>query len=696
MTREGEHQIPEDVRSPPNLPIAALALGLASACSEEIVTVPFQLHETVASIGPDPLAGTGQTSCPVYEAEACEAGEKRRCAVFDTTSKSFVDQPDPLLRRVFLYDRWYDLYTSPLGLTMERLFDGPMPGSAPEADWVSHFAGWAGAGDAAIWTGVALVSDFFRYTQTRTEADYQRMEAKTRALVRNFEVTGAPGYLARYHWLLVPEGTPQSDQLILERGEASLGDVSMPLPSVDIEGLPDEYKNGVPDGQGGLVPPRPYWDGDPSIDQYTGPMVAFPLVYPHLRDDALKAKLVQHLTCYLKRLERIEIRNLRSRPDLIAELQEAFGGSGLKLDPGDPNPAQLDTMVWYVLPGINSKNYAGYDRACPAHVQLEASRVYDALSPTFESELLGLAQDINRSTRTRQTQIDHFYIPSIRGGDASHLMHLAAVAYHLTKDDEYLSFLFEELIGKIQADKVALTMMAFRAPDACFKFYGDHITYGTHWQFLTMLEESPLRTTMLKVMEEEIWQKAMWNHHNAKADVLYASTVPPTASHDDAVRSLAAQLTSFGGNGGVDEAPRRTHNRTAQSIIDRLPEGITVRCPTETERVQCETETTLLGFPLESKQITYECDGRPGECRFEDGKCTEGLASEGLPTPLRAYADFLWQRSPFNLGDAFSVDGQKQSPGRDLGEPFWMARSYGFVGQGRDQVLAWKPSGSCE
>ncbi|MBI4818359.1 MAG: hypothetical protein HY791_18990 [Deltaproteobacteria bacterium] len=667
----------------------ALILSLL-ACSEDAET-PFKLHETVSTIGGDPLAGTDVSSCPVFLDERCQSGAKQRCELYDVATKTFPETQDPVLRQVFLYDRWYDRYTSPLGLTMERGFKGAMPGSAPEADWLTGFDRWHGSGDAAIWTGVALVSDFFRYVATKTEADYQRVEAKTRALVRNFEVTGVDGYLARYHFLLVPPGTPQNDQLILVEGtEGQTGDNNVPLPSVDVDGLPDAYRTGVPDGQGGTVAPHAYWNGDPSIDQYTGPMVAFPLVYPHLRDETLKAKLVRHLGCYLKRLQRIEIRNLHTRPELIRELKDAFGGNALRLDPGDPDPTQLQTMVWYVHPGINSRNYMNFDATCPDRVQLEPSRVYDALSPTFESELLGLASDINRETRQRPTQIDHFYIPSIRGGDASHLMHLAAVLYHLTGEEQYRSFLFDELIGKLRADEVALTMMAFRAPDSCFKFYGDHITYGTHWQFLTMLEDSPLRNTMVRVMEEEVWQKAMWNHHNAKADALYASVVPSGSGRDDALRSLRDQLTGFGGNGGTHEAPRRTHDVSVQSVIDRLPSNITVRCPTEAERVQCETETTLLGFPLESKKISRECDGRPGECRFEDGTCANGLASEGLPVALRSYADFLWQRSPFDLGDPRSVDGQVQSPGRDLGEPFWTARYYDFIDTGRGQVLAWR------
>jgi hypothetical protein len=666
-----------------NIRFAAVAfVSLALACSSESAPEPFAPRPTITEVGGDPLSGV--ESCPIYLEEQCISGERRRCEIYDANARAFVDAPDPLLRRVFLYDRWYDLYGSPLGLTGERVFTGTVAGDAPEAEWAAkdRFAHWDGMGDAAIWTGAALVSDIFRYAATRTEADYLRMEAKTRTLVRNFEVTGIPGYLARYHFLQVPEGAPKDDQLILRHG-TEMKPVHLPIEDRAIAGLPDAYRSG-----------DAYWEGDVSIDQYTGPMTAFPIVYNLLRDDALKARIVHHMTCYLKRLQRIEIRNLKARPDLIEELRAFFGGTGLNLDPDDPDISELSEMTWFVHRGINVNNKDMFDRTCPDELPLTAGRVIDARSPTFESELLELATDINRSIRTRPNQIDHFYIVSIRGGDASHLMHLAAMAYYFTGEEKYRSFLFDELIGRLRTNDVARTMMAFRLPDWCFRFYGDHITYGTHWQLIMLLPEGPLRDEMIRVLHEEAWEKALHNHESSKFNVMYAS-VANTDERGGAIASAVRQLESFGGNGGTRDAPRRTYNRAREGVIAALPNGITVRCPTEQERAACEDGGTIFGFPLESSIISYECDGRAGECRMDDGKCVEGLASSGLPSDLRPYADFMWQRSPFTIGERTAEDGRKQSPGRDLSEPYWLARHFGFIETGRDQVLAWRDGGAC-
>ncbi len=667
------------------LPLAALG------CSEEDDPRALELTPTIASVGADPLPAANLESCPVYAEETCVAGTRRQCKIYDVGASRFVAQPDPLLEKVYLYDRWYDLHSSPMGLTAERLFNERIPGDMPESEWssIDRFNGWAGAGDAGIWTGAALVSDAFRYAVTRTEADYERMEERVRVLVRNFDVTGVPGYLSRYHFITVPDGTPQDDQLILRYNEPGDVDIDIRPEDIDAAGLPAAYKSGLG---------TPRWNGDPSIDQYTGPMMSFPIVHGLLRDEALKEKMRYHLTCYLNRLERIEVVNLLARPDLLEELKGLFGGSALQLDEGDPDLTKIKKLVWYVHPGINRENVDDFDRSCPDKVQLEPSRVLDARASSFELDLLTLAADINRDNRTQPNQIDHFYVVNLRGGDASHLIHLSAVAYYLTGDEQYRDFIFDELIGNIGADEVAKTMMAFRLPDWCFKFYGDHITYGTHWQMLTMLPDGELKDDMMRAMKDDAWGKALYNHASSKFNVMYASVLPEGASERAAiVQTAIEQLEDFGGNDGVKLAPRRTYTSSVQAVIDDLPSNISVRCPTEDERMRCEARQQFFGIDLEGAIISYECDGRPGECVMDDGMCTNGIASTGLPSSMRAYGDFMWQRSPFTLGANYGgSDGRKQSPGRDLTEPYWMARYYGMIAAGEGHVLAWEDIGSCQ
>ncbi len=684
---------PPDAAAPPDA-------GADAAVPDAAPLPALTLRPTFAAAPADPLAGADVESCPVYDDTRCVEGRRQRCAVYDPGAGAFADAPDPLLRRVLLYDRWYDRYHSPDGQTGERVFNGPTPGDMPEVAWASpaHFAGWAGEGDSAIWTGVALTADAFRYMVTGTEADRRRMEDKTRALLTKFEVTGIPGYLARHHFLLMPPGGPTSDEHFVTHADAP-GSRHVPIAPADLEraGLPAAYREGLRGADGQLVPGVAMWNGHPSIDQYTGPWVAFPLVYPLLRDEGDRARIVHHLTCYLKRLRRVEIVNLQENPDLLGALTSFFGEGMLRRDPGDIDLFALEKIVAYYHENVNRANADDFDRTCPDTVALEPTLVIDAASPTWLADIAKFALRLGEEGM-RPDNIDHIYVPSIRGGDASHMIHMAAVAWWLTGDEQYRAFLFRELIGNLRADEVMLTMQAFRSPDFCFKFYGDHITYGTHWQLATMLRDDPLFALAVRAYHEEMWEKALFNHLSAKFGVMYAS-IAGEAHPDVAAQAAAeavAQLRAFGGNGGVQDAPRRTHVRDRQAAIDALPEGVSVRCPTEQERTTCEQGVRLFGIQLESATITRDCDGRPGECAMADGRCVDGIASSGLPADQRRYADFLWQRSPFDLGESPAVDGQKQSPGRDLSEPYWMARFYGFVEEGRGHVLAWRDDGACE
>ena len=266
----------------------------------------------------DPLAGTGIESCAVYQAEQCVAGKRMACRVYDTQAEDFVE-PDPMLRRVLLMERWRDLYNKPDGLTSERNFKNPTLPGTPEEEWASdaNFASHEGMGDSGIWTGWTVIGDILRYSQTGTEADYRRMEDGIRTLVTMYEVTGVPGYFIRYFFLLLPDGTPNDPAHVFRyEGFRELTEHYRDVDPAALELLPAVYRDGVEVSEGEFVQGRPMWNGRPSIDQNTGPMNALPMAYAMLRDEALKDRIEFHLTCYLNRLKRIEIINLNQNPDL--------------------------------------------------------------------------------------------------------------------------------------------------------------------------------------------------------------------------------------------------------------------------------------------------------------------------------------------------------------------------------------------
>lgn len=662
---------------------------------------PLLLGPTIAKAPVDPLAGTTMQSCGVHGATRCEGGKTQTCAIYDTAAKAFVSQPDALLLRVFDYDRWYDLHESPDGTASERVFGVAMPGEATEGVWAdpANFVGYVGTGDGAIWTGAALTSAAMRYVTTGTTADYDRMEAITRNLLRHFDVTGVPGYLARHTYILAPEGTPQHPDHIIQIGEKTVSARDVPVRASELGVLPKAYVDGLPDGKGGTATVKAMWNGNPSIDQYTGPMMAFPIVYDLLQDEALKKAMADHLVCYFNRLRRVEIINLQKNPGLHESITAYFGGGAMNLDPGDLDLTKLDRIVGYYLDDLNVANVDSYDRSCPDGPALQPTLTLDAASPGFLGEMLVFATRVGAgdSGKANAEGIAHMYVPNVRGGDAAHLLHLAAMAYRFTGKEIYRTFFWQELVGALQAVEVAKTTQAFQTPDWCASFYGDHITYTTLWQFTTMLQPGPMRDAMVEVMHVEEWEKALRRAHNAQFDLMYASVVPDAAPYQrkEAIADAATMLAELGGNGGVLHAPRRTHGIDGKFVIDNLPKSIKVLCPSEEQRKTCEGGVKFLGIQLEGKKITHVCDGRAGECKMADGSCTNGLASEGLPAGLRPYADFTWQRNPYQIGDGGN-GGRHQSPGRDLSQAFWLGTAYGMLPQAKGKVLAWQDGASCQ
>jgi hypothetical protein len=645
-------------------------------------TPSFAINWPIFTPPTNTLENSDISSCAVYQETQCVNGQVQQCDIYDLTQNQFSAQPNPLVKRAYLYDRWHDLFSSPNGQTAERTYTQPMTPGTPESTWTdpAYFAGWAGAGDSGIWSGTALNSFILRYLHTGTEADYKRMEDKARTMVQFFEVTQIPGYLSRFHYLLVPEGTPQNPDYIHRDGPGTDDERDIDEPNT-LDFLPEHYFSGLG---------TPRWSGDPSIDQMSGPMVAFPMIYGLLRDEDLKSRIVYQMTCYIHRLRRIEIINLKDNPDVLDAFRQYFTGDTLNLDEGDIDFESLDRIVMYVHPQINTQNEDEYDRSCGDFIQMEPWRVIDATAPTFFVDTLNLVQDLSRA-ENRPNHINHFYIPSIRGGDAVHMMHLTLMAYAFTGDERYADFLRNELLGQLKTADVARTLSALIPPRYCRKFYGTNIIGGPLWAFNNLLADSELDRLMQEVMRDEMWEKECSDLGNVNFNLMYASTVSPEIGGDSrqlALNYALATLPEFGGNGGILDDPRRTYRKSIAEIVEIMPETNSVMCPSPEERDFCERELNLFGVTLPGQSISSECTGAEYECVMDDGLCTSPAAANPLPPALRSYGDYTWQRSPYKLGDTHP-DGLKQSPGSDYTEQYWMARFYGFI-QGNQEILAWK------
>ncbi len=711
-----EVAVPIDVAETDVLPDDTGDAG-SMAGDVDVIEPPPELKVRIPLPVPaDPLADSDLESCALYQDSRCVNGQAQVCAVYDAKSEAFVDEVDPMLHRVLLFERWRDLYNSPDGQAIDRDFNKEILPLTPEMEWAKaeHFDGYWGSGDGGIWTGWSTVAAILRYSQTGTEADYQRMEQQVRDMVTMYDVTGVPGYVCRYHFLYAPEGTPKSTEHIMRfENMHAMGSHDRPVVTPEaLDNLPALYTEGITDEDGTVWKGTPMWHGRPSIDQSTGPMTSLPMAYGLLRDEALKEKIRYHIPCYLKRLQRIELINLQENPDLIAGLIAYFSVGELKMDPDDIDLTELDTIVAYVNRQINTKNEETFDLSCPDNVQMVPWRVIDAASDTFILDMLDLLADMDTDDE-RPNQIDHYYFPSIRGGDAMHLMHLATMSYYLTGEEQYRDFLFDELIGNIRALDILRTAGAFDLPKYCKKFFGEQITFGPWWAFIHLLDDSEFKDEVMAAFHGEMWGKLVRPSGNVDLNIMYAGALSDETAPDkaEALAYAMDQLPWMGGNGGLlmgspDDPkwlddPRRTYTTTPAGIMAWTPDGISAQCPTQEEIDICSAEIEIMGIKLPNLTgwSTYDCPEElgPYDCEVFPGQCARAQASGPLPLNLRKHTDYLWQRNPFELGAGANPEGKRQFAGSDLSVPYWNARRYGFIEAGDSQVLAWQDKeGGCQ
>ena len=397
------------------------------------------------------------------------------------------------------------------------------------------------------------------------------------------------------------------------------------------------------------------------------------MAYALLEDEALKARMVEQLTCYLKRLERIEIINLDKQPDAVETLLGYFAGANMALDPDDIDFSSMTRVVMYVHRQINTLNEDVFDTSCPENVQMVPWRVLDGTDDTFIFDVIELALDLDAHNNERAQGINHMYVPSLRGADAMHMMNLATIAYHLTNDEQYRTFLFDELIGQIYADQVAFTAGAFKLPTWCKNWYGDHITYGPWWGMLQLLDESPLKTQMQQAFHEEMWAKVTNFAGNADFEIMYAGEIPqsiadPLVPH----RGALASLSQMGGNGGVLDDPRRAYATTADEIVASFQRDMRFDVlPSRSERPAKPILTSLDMRTLAS--ISHDCTGAQTECTMEDGQVPGRSLIKRCLSSSGAIPTTFGSATP-SAGTWGVYEGWRQYAGTDFTQPYWNAR----------------------
>lgn len=133
--------------------------------------------------------------------------------------------------------------------------------------------------DSALWTGTFLAAEALRAMVTGSQDAQRSLERQVEAVHRLFQVTGAPGYLARF---TAPLGSGD------DRLDAIYDPYNPEIHRVNFQGQDS------------------FWWGTTSRDAYQGPIMGYPLAYQALSSEAHKQMIREDLSTLA--LELIKVR----------------------------------------------------------------------------------------------------------------------------------------------------------------------------------------------------------------------------------------------------------------------------------------------------------------------------------------------------------------------------------------------------
>jgi hypothetical protein len=639
---------------------AALCCALA-ACSSAPGPAT---HDPVKPPAPAALP-SGVTTCDVLGATS-PAGT---CRLYDTQAKAFATAPDPLARRAYLYDRWLDLWHKPEGQVVERRTRRAIKPEEAEAVWSDEalLETYDDEGDSANWTGHAGIAAAFRYIATGAPADYDRLAAAVKSQLLQFEATGMEGYLSRHHYAGVPPGTQILNQKATRwryPGDANAFDI----PAAQLAQFPAYYTAGVDSG-GQHVATQPSWEGHTSIDAWSGPLHFFPIAIPLVKDAALKARMVRHYTCFLKRLRLFHITSLSKNTRLQADLAGYLAQGLVNKDPGDPDLSKTDDIWGFYLPQYNVNSAANYPRACPDQPSWEPAEaeVIDASASTATSKMLLLF--LRQGDGDAKDAMDFAWYPSVRGGDGVMLHAYATAAYQMTGDATWLRWRDDLLVGKANAAEVMRTVGSFAIPKACSNYYRLQNTYTAHFVRLLTEEPGPSLDFANYIWSQKYAAREIAPLRDALFEIEYASTTGKKGARLD---TALADLASLGGTAALPDSPRRDYDVDSEA---NPPPGITVAPAPQADVDLCKAGVTVLGIHI---------DGSAADP-------WERFSTPALPVMARPPKNFMWEKDPYWAKRVAGASaGSAQYEGLDLTMPYWIGRAFGVIPDPH-LVLAWGP-----
>ena len=357
---------------------------------------------------------------------------------------------------------------------------------------------YSGTGDSAIWTGTYLAGEALRLFVTGSPDAEQNVEQLVEAVHRLFQVTGHPGYHARF------------------TAPLSSGD-----PVVDAIYQPNNPFHHVVTYNG-----QPYfWNGNTSRDQYQGVVLGYAFAYQTLKSAKHKQMIQQDMVALCNEL-------IKQRKVTITFRFYALG-QWLEL------PVEVDLQ--YVV--LNPTEY----KDGKPFIQLGTSA---APSEYGESEMLGFREfwpdyaDVLKQLPVLGGLIGGVPIP--RSGSAMMLASTLQVCQLVTDGDpayaaEHAAFK-AHYSQNINAWKGIMDLYVFLNAAQCWQsYYGLNIVFQPMYNLVRLEQDPALKVALQKVLALHLWP-IVKDHKNVFFSYIHASQAPMDPGVQAIINEANAQL----------------------------------------------------------------------------------------------------------------------------------------------------------
>ncbi len=434
--------------------------------------------------------------CEAACVDECALGETRNsgadtCRLFSADSQSFVptDSGSHNLARNHL--AWIDSDLLANGYIANTVFSDTTF-STP----IAH----TGTVDAAEWTGMFLAAESLRLMETRSPDAEANVKATIERAHQLFEVTGAPGYMAR---IWAPRGQ-----------SALLDDLYDPTNGAHYT---TTYQ-GEP----------AYYHAWTSRDMYSGMLLGLGVAYDAIDSESHK-ELIREVVVTLAQ-ELATVRTdvpVRIRYNLLGSWQETeltYTMENVVLVPNE----MVDGRVFIQVGSNDDPSDYG------------ASELKGAIEflPNF-TEVLG------------QTPVLGAALPEIpRPGSAIMLTSFIALAKHVTKDVPGREAEHMQFTSYFEANKNTwldvMKQYAYHNDTECwFQYFGMAIAYHPIYSLLRVLEDGAYKTQVAQQVLAEKMRPFVVGHFNAYFDYIAASQGPAGLVDANALVTTSAQLAGF-------------------------------------------------------------------------------------------------------------------------------------------------------